>query len=33
VKGLSNEAVADIKAELEKRFEVIYVISEGAEGK
>jgi len=33
VKGLSAEAITKIKAELEKRFEVIYVISDGAEGK
>ncbi len=32
VKGLSPEAVAEIKAELETRFEIIYVIPEGAEG-
>ncbi|MCL4500321.1 MAG: CBS and ACT domain-containing protein [Deltaproteobacteria bacterium] len=33
VKGLSAEAVTEIKAELEKRFAVIYVISDGPEGK
>ncbi|MFI5330287.1 MAG: hypothetical protein ACHQ2F_04525 [Desulfobaccales bacterium] len=30
VKDLSGEAVAEIKADLEKRFEIIYVIPEGA---
>ena len=30
VKGLSHEAVNEIQAELAKRFEIIYVIQEGA---
>ncbi len=32
MKGLAPETVTAIQAELAKRFEIIYVIQEGAEG-